>query len=112
MLRVQRIIWFALLLSTVIYAVIAYLFGGEPHRPFDRTAVVAVYVAAIVDFAIATFFPLASTQPPQTQLIVRLALYEACAVMGLMIAFVFHDFRLYVGLWALALIGFASRFPR
>jgi hypothetical protein len=50
--------------------------------------------------------------PPHRKMIVAMAMFEACAILGLVAAFMQHDWRLYVPTWIAALIGFVREFPR
>ena len=112
MLRARRIIWFALAFSTLIYAFIAYTMG-QPQRPFEESArqpiTIACYVLAVVVFFLA---PVVSRRVPEpARMIIGLALSEACAIFGLLAAFIAHDWRLYIPAWIVALIGFTRYFP-
>jgi hypothetical protein len=45
-------------------------------------------------------------------MITALAVFEACAIFGLLAAFMMKDWRLCLAPWALALLGFIREFPR
>ena len=112
----RKIIWFGIFLSTFIYAAVLYSLSKNWPRPgsFDdavRKPVPAVlYLVALTTFALAFAVPrLIKHRDPA--FIATLALFEACAIYGLLAAFLTQDWRLYLAPWALALIGFASRFP-
>jgi len=113
----QRMIWFAIAFSTVVYFVIAYVFGPHPEASFDAAAadpiVIACYVLAFLAFLASLFIPrLLVRAPEQTRMILALALSESAAIFGLVAAFVHHDWRLYVAPWVLALIGFTRVWPQ
>ncbi len=113
----QRIIWFAIVFSTVIYAVIAYVMAPVPARPFEEsvrsTLTLALYAVAFMAFIAALLMPGRLPQSASRQkMIVAMAMFEACAILGLVAAFVQHDWRLYVPAWIAALIGFVREFPR
>lgn len=102
-------------MSTVIYMVIAYTLAPQPQRSFEESArnSVALYLLALAMFVAALVVPkrLVSS-PPRLKMIVALSLFEACAIFGLVAAFLQQDWRLYVPAWIVALIGFVSVFPR
>ena len=113
----QRIIWFALVVSTVMYAVIAYTLAPVPPRPFEEsvrsTFTLAMYAAAFIEFIAALLLPGRLPQLDSRQkMIVSMAMFESCAVFGLVAAFVQHDWRVYVPAWIAALIGFVREYPR
>lgn len=112
-----KIIWFAIAMSTVIYLVIAYTMAPVPPRPFAEsvrtTLTLVLYGAAFAAFIAALVIPSLLTRSPARQkMIVALAIFEACAIFGLLAAFMQHDWRLYVPPWIAALIGFVREFPR
>jgi hypothetical protein len=116
-MRTPKILWFAIVWSTVIYMVIAYVIAPVPPRPFEEslrsTFTILFYAAAFVAFIAAMLIPGRLPQnPPQKKMIVAMAMFEACAVIGLVTAFLQHDWRLYVAPWIAALIGFVREFPR
>lgn len=111
-----KLIWFAIAFSTVVYAIIAYTTNPTPAGSFDAAVrnpvILILYLAALSSFAAATIIPkLLQRAPAQTRMILGLAIYESCAIFGLVAAFLGHDWRLYLGPWALALIGFMRVFP-
>ena len=115
-MRIQRVIWAAIAASTFVYALIVSLVAGNPVAAFEKTLhqpfVMTEYAIALVIFGVALGWPaIARTQKPRERWIVRLALFEACAIFGLTAAFVAHDWRVYVAPWALAGVGFILAFP-
>lgn len=97
-MQIDRLIWFAMFLSTVIYGVIAFVTGGHPAAPFasnfNDIFVVIMYVLAAVMFFVGTVLPnvAMSAGPPRVRRIQ-------------------HDFRLYLFPWAVCILGFLRVFP-
>lgn len=112
----RRVIWFAIAFSTVIYAVIAYIEAPTPAGPLEgalrNTTVLGLYGVAIAAFVTAfAVRAMLRDAPSRTRLVVSLAVFEACAIFGLLAAFLQRDWRLYLAPWALALIGFFASWP-
>jgi hypothetical protein len=115
-MSLSKLIWIAIAFSTVIYAVIVLTIAGQPERPFDEAVkdptVMTLYAIALAEFIMAGIAPrFFANAPARTRMVVGLALYEACAIFGLVAAFLRHDWRLYLGPWALAIIGFLRLWP-
>jgi hypothetical protein len=113
----QKIIWFAIVFSTVMYFVVAYMLVPVPAQPFEQSVrsvlTLAMYVPAFVVFLAALVVPgMNQALPPRTKMIVAIAMFEACAIMGLMAAILQKDWRLYIPTWIAAVIGFIREFPR
>jgi hypothetical protein len=137
--RTVRVIWFVLLMSIVIYGVIAWMVvGSVPEGPFAEAIadplVIGFYAGGVGAFVMAFIMssavhrrtamrgaprPPASpagemlTVPPRTRvaLVVRWSLIEACAVFGLVAAFLESDPRLFLPLGALAIAGMLLNYP-
>lgn len=112
----RRVIWFAIVFSTVIYAVIAYLEAPVPagavQDAFRNGTVLGLYGVALAAFVTAfAIRTMLRDAPSRTRLVVTLAVFEACAIFGLLAAFLQRDWRLYLAPWALALIGFVAVWP-
>ena len=118
MLLQQRIIWFALLASVLIYGFLIWFVVGpsavdlkvELLQPF----MLIVYGIALVTYVAAFLFSGALARrglPRQTTLIVKLAMLEAVAIYGLVGGFLARDARLFVPTAALALVGMLRSFP-
>lgn len=109
----HKVVWFAIFFSTILYAAIAYTTTGRPAGSFEESLrdpiVLALYAAALGGFVVATIVP--ARVPERSRTIVALALFESCAVFGLVAAFIGNDYRLYFAPWALALIGFLRSWP-
>jgi F0F1-type ATP synthase membrane subunit c/vacuolar-type H+-ATPase subunit K len=114
---ILRMIWFALVISTVIYAVIVYMISAShPHAPFGD-AVRSQMTLILYGLCVASFFAgnvawsVMRNRPLQLRMVVSMAIFESGAVYGLIAAFLAYDWRLYLGPWLVALIGFARCFP-
>lgn len=104
----QRLLWFALVFTTILYGIFAYAternYRLQPielmlRRPF----VIAAYVIGIALF----FLSLRMAQ----RFVAQLALLDAVAIMGLVAAILMRDWRIYLPAWGLALIGFVRVYP-
>jgi hypothetical protein len=110
------VIWFGIAMSTVIYLVVAMTLGGETGD-FEQAArssyVPVLYGLALFSFIVGWLVvPRVVKSSAHTRMIAALAVFEACAIFGLIAAFLTKDWRLYLGPWALALFGFIREFPR
>ncbi|HUR83351.1 MAG TPA: hypothetical protein VM733_21510 [Thermoanaerobaculia bacterium] len=114
----QRIIWFAIVMSTLIYLFLLYMLMPGFPPDFDasvRTPPVPILYGVALFLFLFTWFGLRRILPGRDSrqlLIVHMAMFEAVAIMGLLSAFLVRDLRLFLGPWALALIGFIREFPR
>ena len=110
------IIWFAIVMSTVIYLVLGITFSGDAsqYHLLGRDQYVPVlHGVALVMFVIGWYVvPRVIRSNDQMRMIVSLAVFESCAIFGLLGAFLTKDWRIYLFPWALALIGFIRVFPR
>ncbi|HEX2122242.1 MAG TPA: hypothetical protein VHL59_11415 [Thermoanaerobaculia bacterium] len=112
----KKIIWFAIVMSTFVYALMLYVLSQDwpPAGSFDEAVrkpmVLPLYMVAMVSFLMAFLLPRAFRDPRQAW-IASLALFESCAVFGLVVAFLNQDWRLFLPGWALSLLGFLIRFP-
>jgi hypothetical protein len=117
-MREQRIIWFGIVISTVIYLVLIKILAPGTGEDFDAVAsrgpVAMLYGIAVIVFLITWFVVprLVAGQDARKRMIVQLALFESCAVFGLVGAFLVHDWRIYLAPWALAIAGFIRVLPR
>jgi hypothetical protein len=110
--RNLQIIYVALLMSTLIYGVVAWATThaiapaqslGDELR---ATTTIALYIAAGMAILGAIILR------ERRLLIVRWALLDAACICGLIASLLYGDWRLYIGPWVLALVGFVSLFPR
>jgi cell division protein FtsW (lipid II flippase) len=110
--RRLQVIYFAILMSTLIYGAIAWTStnAAVPAKtlPDELRAplTIGLYAAAVVAFVIATIVR------ARRLLIVRWAMLEAACICGLVAAFVFGDWRLYAIVWIPAVAGFIALYPR
>jgi hypothetical protein len=110
--RNLQIIYVAILMSTLIYAVVAWAtthlitpaksLGDELHDPMT----IGLYSAAAGTFLAAMIVR------SRKMLILRWAMIEAGCICGLVAAMMQGDWRLYVAPWALALVGFIGLYPK
>ena len=114
----QRIIWAAICFSTVIYLVILLTLHPEaPQTSLDVASlplfVKILYAMALFDFIVGWILPgRMADKPAQLRLVMTMAIFESVAIFGLLAAFMTQDWRLYLGPWALAIVGFIRSFPR
>jgi hypothetical protein len=111
-----RIIWFGLFVSTFIYAGLDYMImAPRTTKMFDESLrnqyTIVLYAMAAIVFVVAMVLSRNESRPPMLRMILSMALYESCAIFGLVAAFLVSDWRLYVPAWVLCLIGFARMFP-
>jgi F0F1-type ATP synthase membrane subunit c/vacuolar-type H+-ATPase subunit K len=113
------LIWFALMMSIVLYGVIALVMtpvGGQPFdAPFSHPIILMLHIAGIGMFVMS--FVLSSilmkrSNDVRTPMIIRWAMIESAAVLGLMAAFIGNDLRLFLPLGALAIAGMLLAYPR
>ena len=112
--RVFQFLWVGLFIATCIYGVIDYVVVGRlvPLQTFEQElrspVVLALYGAAALTFL--GGLALTGTRR-QNIFTMRLALFEACALFGLIAAFLTNDWRLFLPTWALAALGFLQTLP-
>lgn len=115
-MREQRVIWAAIVMSTVIYFVIAYTQAPNPPRPFEESVrapiTLAMYGAAFAAFVAGLVLPSFLQSPSRTKMVITMSVFEACAIFGLLAAFLQQDWHVYVPAWILALAGFIRAFPK
>ena len=112
----RKVIWFGITASTFVYGAVVYSLAQNWPRPGDfdaavqRPTTLALYAVAVVTFALAFIVP-TYIKHHQPRFIAAMALFEACAVLGLMATFLAQDWRVFIAPWLLALMGFARRYP-
>lgn len=110
--RNLQIIYVAILMSTLIYAVVAWTTthaigpGKTLSDELRDPVTIALYSVAAGTFLAAMIIR------ARKLLIVRWAMLEAACICGLIAAMMHGDWRLYIAPWALALIGFITLYPR
>jgi hypothetical protein len=112
----RRTIWIAIVFSTVIYFVLGFSMSRPPGE-FERLArgqyVPIFYGMAVAMFLFGTFVvPRIIRSSEQARMIAALAVFESCAIFGLLATVFMKDWRYYLGPWALAIIGFVRELPR
>lgn len=112
----DKVIWFGIVFSTFIYAAIIYTLAPNPEGSFEdavkQQLPMILYGLAIVTFVIALVIPnFLVRSPARLKMIVSLALFEACAIYGLMAAMIVRDWRVFVPTWIIALLGMWTRYP-
>lgn len=113
----QKIIWGALFFSTFIYVGIAYSLAPDPELTFSESVgqsmALAAYGVAFAAFIMAMVIPsLLVSTPQRVRMIVAMAMFESCAIAGLVAAMLLKDWRLIVPAWIASLVGFMREFPR
>lgn len=139
-LQTVQLFWVALFAAVLVYGAIAWLVAGESVSPVGQRledwlrnpVALALYLLGVADFILAFVIPRmiprlrpraeapAPTAAPSafaiphevtTALIVRYAMLETAAILGLVAALLLRDWRLYLGLGGLSLVGFLLSFP-
>ena len=119
-MRVERIIWAALLFSIFMYIVIAYIIAQRNATvPFEQALhhqmVLPLYAIGALTFVMAFVvrgYFRAKGRPSRVYNIIGWALFEASTIYGLVLALIAFDWRLLVPMAALTIVGFAVTFPR
>lgn len=110
--RKLQVIYIGILMSTLIYAVIAWASTNAVVRaktlPDELRApvTIALYATAAAAFLVAMI------TRRRRLLVVRWAMLEVACICGLTAALFHGDWRLYAAPWALALVGFIALYPR
>ena len=114
-MKSDKPIWFAIVFSTFIYAVIAYSVAGTPEGTLaaavKQQIPTLLYALALASFVAGLLLPGRLRAPARMKMIVALALFESCAVYGLLAAFLTRDWRLFVPPWIIGLIGMWRVYP-
>lgn len=115
-MKQDKLIWLAIVFSTFVYAGIIYATAPNPQGSFEdavkQQMPMILYALALVTFVAALVIPgLLQRSPARLKMIVALALFEACAIYGLMAAFIVHDWRVFVPTWIVALLGMWTKYP-
>ena len=109
--RNLQVIYFGILMSTLIYAIVAWATTNAvtpAHSLADELrnpTVIALYSVAAGSFLAAMIIR------ARRLLIARWAMLEAACICGLIAALLLGDWRLYIGPWVVALVGFVSLYP-
>ncbi len=113
----QKIIWMALVFSSFIYVGIAYSLAPDPELTFSESVgqsmALTLYGVAFTTFILAMVIPgMLVSAPPRMKMIVAMAMFESCAIIGLIAAMLLKDWRLIVPTWIASMVGFMREFPR
>jgi hypothetical protein len=119
-LRLQRIIYAALLIALAIYFIIVWIFGQQNAlRSFQEALrlpiVFPLYAIGGVTFAMAFFMRARLHErgaPTRLRNIVFWSLLESISIYGVVVAFLYQDWRLMAPMLMLSIIGFAISFPQ
>ncbi|MDP9360670.1 MAG: hypothetical protein M3P29_04370 [Acidobacteriota bacterium] len=109
--RKLQVIYVGILMSTLIYAVIAWAATNAVRAktlPEELRAPVTIglYAAAAVAFFVAMI------TRSRRLLVVRWAMLEVACICGLTASLLHGDWRLYAAPWALVLAGLIALYPR
>ena len=110
-MRQLRIIYFALIASTFIYAGIVWVLVGSRapmgtlEQEFRNPRILPFMLLSLATFTVS--FSL--TRLPW---ITRWSIVEVIAIYGLIATFLSNDWRLFAIGWVLSLVGFVIAFPR
>ena len=114
-MKQDKVLWFAIVFSTVIYAVIIYTLHPRPEGSFEAAArqqmTLILYGLTIVSFVFALIVPGRISGPPRLKMIIGLGLFESCAIYGLLAAMLARDWRLFIPTWIVALLGMWRHYP-
>lgn len=115
-MKQDKLIWFAMVFSTVIYAAIIYTLYPNPQGSFEdavkQPKTLLFYGLAVMEFILALVIPtLQANRPARLRMVIALALFEACAIFGLIAAFLAQDWRIFVPAWILSLLGMWRVYP-
>lgn len=116
---VIRMIYLALLVSVFIYAIIGWIILHKqvPRAPLLQAmqgpvALVIYAVGLITFFAAGPISQMvARNSVPRVGFITGLALLESIAIEGLVLGFIGRDFRLFLPMAVLSLLGYAQSYP-
>ena len=112
-MRQLRLVYFALIFSTFIYAVLVWILMGQKtpagtlEQELHRPEIMLFMAIAVATFAVSLFI----RGERRERMILRWSIIEASTILGLLAAFLTNDWRLFTIGWALSLVGFALAFP-
>jgi hypothetical protein len=116
-MKVDKMIWLGIVMSTFIYAGIVYTMFPNPEGAFEdgvkKQITLILYGVALATFVAALVVPNAihARSAARLKMVVALALFESCAIYGLLAAFLARDWRLFVPTWIVGLIGMWRVYP-
>jgi len=110
--RNLQLVYFGILMSTLIYAIVAWA-TTKPITPahslideLRNPTTIALYAVAAGSFLAALII---RSRP---LLIARWMMLEAACICALIAALLLGDWRLYIGPWAVAVLGFIALYPK
>lgn len=116
-----RLIYFALIISTFIYAGIVWALSRawtpagtleqELHQPVNLILMVLSMSMFAFSFSLGAWMNAETPERLRTRFIVRWAVIESVTIYALLAAFITRDWRLFAIGWVLSLIGFALAPP-
>lgn len=110
--RNLQVIYVAIVTSAIVYAVVAWA-ATRDRMPVQRLADELREPVAIALLAgAAACIVAAAVIRVRRLLVMRWVLLDAACIFGVVLAFLFTDFRLFVMPWAAALVGFIALYPR
>jgi hypothetical protein len=111
----DKVLWFALVFSTVIYAGIAYALFPNPEGSFEdavrQQTTLIFYGLAVCSFLFGLTLPGRVPGPWRKKMIIAMGVFESCAIAGLVAAFLARDYRLFIPTWIIALLGMWKMYP-
>jgi hypothetical protein len=114
-MRQDKVLWFALVFSTVIYAAMVFVLYPNPAGSFEDAArqqtTLILYGLAFASFVAGLVAPTVMRGPARVKMIVAMAVFESCAIYGLLAAMLARDYRLFVPAWIVALLGMWRMYP-
>ena len=118
-LRLLRVIYTALVMSTAIYAFVSWTvfrehtprgtIEQELHDPVVLGAAIAAILALFAAFALVRVSVEGALR--RLRYIVRWALIESVCILALLAAFITFDWRLFLAGWVVTLAAYALSFP-
>jgi FtsH-binding integral membrane protein len=120
MIKIERIIWSALLATIFIYIGVAYMIAQRnAAQPFSESLrhqmVLPLYAIGAVTAVIAFFMRARFRErgaPSRLYNIITWALLEATTIYGLVLAIIAFDWRLLIPPAMVTILGFVVTFPR
>ena len=109
--RNLQVIYVGILMSTLIYAVIAWTTASAGNaktlsEELRDPLTIGLYAIAVVVFLAAML------TRARRLLVVRWAMLDVACIIGLTVALLYGDWRLFAAPWALALAGLIVLYPR
>lgn len=114
-MKQDKLIWFAIVFSTFMYALVIWILYSKPEGSFEdgvrQQMTMVMYAAALIAFVFGLFVPGTMRGPARVKMIAGLAIFESCAIYGLVAAMLARDWRLFIPTWVVALLGMWRVYP-